>query len=627
MINRLFLTALLLILLGLSACQTSPPKKPVSPIETLAVTAEQIGDYATAAKHYLELAEVTSDPEKSLYYLKAAQNFWLARQPTDAHHALSQSDRSLLSPSHQIDAAIVQAQLDMRAQQAVQALNSLTSIDIDSASASQQKTILQLQIEAYAITNNWLDKAISHIALAELLTDSNAKTINQQQLWQSLMKLPAETLQHFNPGAPPAIDSGWFSLAYLVQSYKTNPQALASSIAEWQKRYPQHPADPDFYETFINKVSLDIAQYPENIAVLLPESGNFALASHAIQQGILAAYFADNKSSKIQFYAVETDSQTGNSNVLQRYHQAVQQGANLIIGPLDKDAVQILAQAESLPIPVLALNQLEPGTQAKNLIQFGLSPEDDAIAVADYASHQGYQRALILAPHSSWGSRLVNAFNNRWNANDGEIISSAYYPQKQSDFSNVIEPLLSIKNSQVRYRTLKKTVGVPLEYQPRRRQDVDFIFLVARPQQARQLMPQLKFHHSGQLPIIATSHAYTGYADPKENIDLNGLIINDIPWVFDDIAKNEPSYQALQQNEKNYFDKLKRFYALGVDSYRLIPELNQLTQVPDTQFNGVTGNLTINNAGHVHRQTRWATFKNGKLYPLESVVPAISVAQ
>ena len=141
-------------------------------------------------------------------------------------------------------------------------------------------------------------------------------------------------------------------------------------------------------------------------------------------------------------------------------------------------------------------------------------------------------------------------------------------------------------------------------------------------------MPQLKFHHSGQLPIIATSHAYTGYADPKENIDLNGLVFSDIPWVFDDIAKTDPAYYALQQNDENYFDKLKRFYALGVDSYRLIPMLNQLTQTADAQFNGVTGSLSIDHAGHVHRNTRWATFKNGKLYPLTApVTPEISTIQ
>ena len=618
MINRLYLTLLLLILLGLSACQTGPSKKIVNPVETLAVAAEQTGDHATAAKHYLELAETGSEPQKSTYYLKAGQNFWLAQQSEQSRQAISQIDNALLDRSQQIDAAILQAQLDLELQRAAQTLTTLVSVDLELASPTQQQSILQIQIEAYAITENWLEKAITHIKLATYLAERNAISSNQQQLWQSLMMLSAENLQHFNPSTPPAIDSGWFSLAYLVQTYKTNPQALAGTIADWKIRYPNHPADPILYESLISKVSLDIPQHPKNIAVLLPETGNFALVSQAIRQGIMAAYFDDNQSTHINFYAVETNNQTG-SNVLLRYREAIEQGANLIIGPLDKEAVNILAQAESLPIPVLALNRLTPGTQARNLIQFGLAPEDDAIAVADYASKKGYQRALVLAPHSPWGSRLVTAFSTEWEENGGKVINAAYYPEKQSDFSNIIEPLLSVKSSQARYQTLKKTVAVPLEYEPRRRQDIDFIFLVARPQQARQLMPQLKFHHSGLLPIIATSHAYTGFPDPRENIDLNGLVISDIPWVFDDIATSDTAYQALQKNEKAYFDKLKRFYALGIDSYRLIPALNHLTEVADAQFNGVTGNLSIDHAGHVYRETRWATFKNGKLLPLTPV--------
>ncbi len=79
--------------------------------------------------------------------------------------------------------------------------------------------------------------------------------------------------------------------------------------------------------------------------------------------------------------------------------------------------------------------------------------------------------------------------------------------------------------SKLRYESLKRTLtaAIKIGFEPRRRQDIDIIFLIARPLKARQLVPQFKFHRSGQLPVVATSHAYTGAKNKQQDIDLNGL--------------------------------------------------------------------------------------------------------
>ena len=275
--------------------------------------------------------------------------------------------------------------------------------------------------------------------------------------------------------------------------------------------------------------------------------------------------------------------------------------------------------ADDLPIPVLALNRLSNHIQKKNLFQFGLAPEDDAVSVANYALEQGFQRAVLIAPKSAWGERIASAFTEQWSNNGGLLINQAIYNASDSDFSATIKPLLGLEVSKQRSKQLERTLAVPLEFEPRRRQDIDFVFLIARPLKARQLVPQLKFHRSGTLPIIATSHAYTGYENTQQDIDLNRLIINDIPWIFSNDALSDPAYIALLNSKDKQFGPLIRLYALGTDSYRLIAELNGLTRSPSLTFKGATGELSINEYGHIQRVLQWATFKQGKIEALVAI--------
>ncbi|HHA19679.1 MAG TPA: penicillin-binding protein activator, partial [Methylophaga sp.] len=337
------------------------------------------------------------------------------------------------------------------------------------------------------------------------------------------------------------------------------------------------------------------------------------------KQGIIAARYADQSRTQLHFLDVSTDNTTGTSNVWQRYQQAIELNANLVIGPLDKKSIQILADSEELPIPILALNRLENHVHKDNLFQFGLAPEDDAISAANFAINQGYQRAVVLAPSGDWGNRISSAFNDQWLNNGGILLNQTNYNQSESDFSATITPLLGLEASKQRYRALKQTLASPLEFEPRRRQDIDFLFLVARPLKARQLMPQLKFHRSGNLPVIATSHAYSGHEDTQQNIDLNGLIFNDIPWIFSETASADPAYMALHDNQTDNFNSFVRLYALGADAYHLISELNSLSRSSSVTFQGATGVLSIDEAGYIHRQTLWATFNQGKISLLPSV--------
>lgn len=613
---RLIFVTVLLVTLNACGPVSDPARmtKADTAIEAQAISAEQSGEYNAAGQLYLQLATSTLGQLQAQSYLRAALAFWQAKDDLLSSDSLSKVQRQLLGAAQQIDAAILEAQIAQYRQQPEQSLTALATIDLSQATKSQKIHVLNLRVKAYQITENWLEKANSHLALAALLP-AEQQAQNQVDLWQALTSLTPQALDLFNPGIPPAVDSGWFALAYAITAYQNNPEVLLVAFEDWKRNYPNHPADPALYQKSI-ETGTKLPQQLADIAVLLPSKGAYADAAEAIKQGIIAAHYSQETPTKLHFLDIETDAKTGQSNVWQRYQQAIAMQASIVIGPLSKESIQTLVDADTLEIPVLALNRVNSTIHKDNLFQFGLAPEDDATTTADFALKQGYSRAVILSPQNDWGNRIASAFSNKWIANGGTVLKEAHYRESDNDFSTTITSLFGLDASEQRYQALKQRLGQSLEFEPRRRQDIDFVFLIARSSKARQLMPQLKFHRSGSLPIIATSHAYAGFANSQQDIDLNDLKINDIPWIFEQSALSDPAYLALSHNKDANFNSLVRLYALGADAYRLIPNLNGLSRSPSTTFNGATGELSINENGQIGRKMLPATFVNGVITPI-----------
>ncbi len=472
--------------------------------------------------------------------------------------------------------------------------------------------MLKVQADAYTLTGNWLEKANTHLRLEKILTDADALKNNREALWQALMQMTPQALDLFNPGYPPAEDSGWFALAYNIKAYQDNPEVLAVALEDWKRSYPNHPADPALYQKTLAS-GTHIPKDINNIAVLLPHSGPFVEAAKIIKDAIIAAQYVSGSTAQLHFYDIETDAISGQNNVLTQYDAAVAEDASVVIGPLQKSSVETLATHPDLSIPVLALNRTDDDQSYQNLYQFGLAPEDEAVAVATYAKQLGYKRSIVLAPYNDWGQRISSAFTTQWRKEGGSTLIVSNYNEAENDFRDTLIPLMGLNESEQRYKSLQGTLGRSLDFEPRRREGVDFLFLVARPLKARQLVPQLKYHRSGQLPLLATSHVYSGQADPQQNIDLNDLVISDIPWVFEELASEDPVYQSLKNQSPENFTSAIRLYALGVDAYKLIPQLNTLSRDPTSSMEGATGSLSINALGHVTRKMRWGKFEQGEL--------------
>ena len=212
-----------------------------------------------------------------------------------------------------------------------------------------------------------------------------------------------------------------------------------------------------------------------------------------------------------------------------------------------------------------------------------------------------------MVPRGNWGERIYAAFEQRWLELGGEIGGQRFYPNRQ-DYNPEIKALLNVDDSQARYKTMRRLLGESTEFEPRRRQDVDWVFMVALPQQARQIKPTLAFNFAGDLPVYSTSHVFSGIVNRQKDRDLDGVIFCDVPWLLESSELYDSIEKVLPNGQGGY----SRLYAMGVDAFRLLGRIRQLEVFPHSQMFGSTGALMLDSERRIHRRTECTRFRNGR---------------
>ncbi|MBI3171490.1 MAG: penicillin-binding protein activator, partial [Hydrocarboniphaga effusa] len=332
----------------------------------------------------------------------------------------------------------------------------------------------------------------------------------------------------------------------------------------------------------------------------------------AIRDGFFAAFYrAAMPRPALRVY----DTGATPDSLIAAYREALDDGAEFIVGPLKREDVAALAESGRQPVPVLALNYLDANRAAPfNFFQWGLAPEDEARQAAERAVTERQFRAVMLAPDSEWGGRVAGAFRERLESLGGKVVAARTYSSDSRDHSETIRALLLLDQSEERHRALTTTLGVKSEFEPRRRSDVDLVFIAARPDHAQLLGPQLRFHRAGDLPTYATSLIYDGDAPAA---DLNGLRFCDMPWML----AQDGELAALRSQLRTLFPGRGRDYtrllALGYDAYTLAALLDKGQLSPGSYFPGGSGTLSLRADGVITRGLSCAQIRNGVVKPLD----------
>jgi outer membrane PBP1 activator LpoA protein len=430
---------------------------------------------------------------------------------------------------------------------------------------------------------------------------------NRWHLWQALLVTDPRVLRADAELTLDGRTKGWLTLGSLGASTGQQGIGWVNGAIRWRDSHGGHPA-----MTIIDRLQLPdelILDYPKQVALLLPLSGRNARAGQAVQNGFMGAYFSAiiglDEYQTIRVYDVGVE---GGASAA--YTTAVADGAQFVIGPLLKNSVITLANDILVPVPVLTLNYLPEEILAPpGLYQFALAPEDEARSAAVRAISDGHTRGVALVPNNDWGRRVLSSFATKLEDLGGTLLDHRSYTPANQDFSNTIEDLMALSGSVNRYRRLRANIGGPLQFDPRRRQDTEFIFLAADAPAGRLLKSQLKFHYSGDLPAYSISSIFA--LDGRSNSDLNGIMFADTPWVIAPhiwIEHLPPLYKEYWPDER----RLGRLHALGYDAYQLIAALSAARTGSMQEIDGATGKLYLDEGNRIRRRLAWAQFQSGE---------------
>lgn len=598
--------ALLATLLTVSACGTTGIGGSSGSGENRAERYARDGQHDASAGAYIGLATTALGTERDRLTLLAVEQWLDAGDVARARQALSGVTRpesgSLLAIWNTNTAALSLFRGDPD-----EALLVLEPLSRQALTTRDRLRVEALRADAW-IQKQDPARAIELMMQRETwLSSSREIEQNRTRLWQGLLLSNPQVLREAAQLATNEQTRGWLTLGSLATSTGQQGIGWNNGIGRWREAYPRHPA----LSVIGGDQGLDqeALSYPRQVALLLPLTGSSAAAGKAIQNGFLGAYFAtasalDDRQS-VRIYDVNAE---GGASAA--YQSAVSDGAEFVVGPLMRESVIELANNILVPVPVLTLNYLPDETLAPpGLYQFALAPEDEAASVAIRAIGDGYARAVALVPNNDWGRRVLQSFATEFEGSGGSMLDHRYYAPDKQDFSIEIETLMGLSGSVQRYQRMRANIGGSLQFDPRRRQDAEFIFLAAAAGPARLLKSQLKFHYSGDLPTYSTSSVNS--LDGRSNSDLNGIMFADTPWLVDP----QPWIRYLPPTYSNYWPEerqLGRLHAMGYDAYNLIAALYANRGEAMGELDGATGQLFLDRQGRVHRRLAWAQFQNGE---------------
>lgn len=570
---------------------------------------------APSAQGAIDAASSESDRNLAHEYLLRESNRFLANNmPRDARTILQSDQFTGINEDNRQQ----QQRLSMEAAVALedtswaQQLASEISMDFFlKYDRSQLSTIANLQADLYQLASRPSLAAMTLILLVESDTRADVQALHNR-VWENLKITPEDTLADETGKSIGYESQGWLELASTLGDDELSIEQQGRIIRRWQSNWPDHPAANTLPEDLRLIASLADSR-PEKIAMALPLGGPLASAGAAIRDGFFAAYFEDesNDRSEVSIRVVDTSDRS----FAEVYQELVDEEYDLIVGPLEKDALATLARMDNLPVSVLGLNYLPAGIEAPaGLYQYGLSAEDEARQIADRMISSNVRQILALIPMGNWGDRLEEALLTRLTNQGGMALDIERY-FREDNLRAVTADLLGVTVSRERAIDVERTAGINVEFEPRRRQDADGIVMVAEPTIARQFKPLFAFYFGGDLPVYSPSMIYEGNPDPSRDRDLNGVTFTDTPWAL----RQDNAFRSVAQDAMPEIrGQLGRLFAMGADAWTLSNRLALLRYMNDSFVDGQTGLLTMDHQGSIQREQLWAKFENGAPKLLES---------
>ncbi|MFT5643012.1 MAG: outer membrane PBP1 activator LpoA protein [Janthinobacterium sp.] len=308
------------------------------------------------------------------------------------------------------------------------------------------------------------------------------------------------------------------------------------------------------------------------IGLMLPlNSATLGQAAEAVRAGFMAGHERDR--DRDRFAITVVDAGASDQDLLTLYATTLASN-DLMVGPLERSAVAMLAASTLVSKPTIALNY--PDTHGATtalppqMLTMGLSIEDEARQTALWASReQPDPKALVLSVALAWQQRSASAFSAKWRSMD--------LPLQTMEMSTLNGYLSDAELIDLRARIEQE--------QP------TLLFVALDVDQTRQLRTALENLQETPIPIYGTSSLNPGNSLAQAGPELDGVRVLDLPWQVqrdDPTVMRYPRRTPVRDGLQNA--DLERLYALGIDAFQVASEI---ARHPASRYrlDGVTGQL------------------------------------
>ena len=582
----LFLALIASILAG---CGSQPVTLEVQPAEPETLIVPETD--------FLALAENSLGPQAERYRLLAYKEAILMGEYGMASTLLDQINISLLRPEDRASLELSQTYWLVQNGQLAQALERIQGGTNQADLASEwnyRMGSIQEELGNYQVASvyyYWCTEGLEQLI--------DYRQLCQDALWLSLLK----SEQLFDSSATGSEEYlGWQELAKIVRENRGLIESQTQALQDWLFQNIDHPARNNPPVEVTNLIQSELVA-PKSIALLLPLSGRLQAAGEAVLDGFLSALY-------------ETDQQnydTPSIEILDTAQLPIElitdlvfnTGYDLVIGPLDSSKVESFLYSASAEQAVLSLNRLPEDISASLQHKgYSLALESEAVQASKYASALDLESAILLIENSSLGERAAGAFAEQWIAEDNGV-KDIVRLEDATTLTRSLEQSFHVDQSEGRKSQLQSLLGKALEFTPRRRQDIDTIFLSSDAVLARQVAPTLDFVFAQDIPVFATSRIYAETAEAEENRDLNSVNFLAAPWL---IHEGTP----LEQSDSFRPASLQTLEAMGVDAFYLGRRFHQLNN-ENFVYLGKTGNISLGQNGNLERTMEWVTLDDNEL--------------
>ena len=562
------LIPLLLVLAVSTGCASVAVSPQASVQQAGAAQLAADGKHREAARAWTATANASRGAARDSAWVNAAEQYRLAGDEGASAQALAEANRRRLTGDDLLLHDLLTAQAQAAAGRSAEVL-ALLAQPRESVPAGQRERWHGLRADAFEAQNRPFEAA-GELAWQLESLDRAARAAGVRRIDALLSKLPDGALASASSAVPVGHPVYLYAGRALTQRGLPLPRPYdRSASTPGLESLP--PADRDGYRP------------PLRLAALLPLSGPMAAAGHSVRDGLLAGYYAENRRRpQIRFYDT-----VGADGVRRALLQAREEGAQMLVGPLTRDEVNVLFALPDLDLPVVALNRgtvpPPPGSAA-----FALSPEDEGAAAADRLLDRGLRRVLVVTQADDTAQRGLGAFRERLLARGGEVLRVVTVSESNPDYVPALQSALAGTRP-------------------------DALFLSLKAAQARLLSSQMDTAGLIGVPRVATSLILSG-ANLRMDTELDGIEYPELPWLLG-LRGGLPDPDTIGQTLPSAQGGGARLFAFGMDAWTLVAYLDQLSSDPGAELRGATGELQLDGFGGIQRRPAWAVFSGGRSRP------------